>query len=199
MKWPEELQQAQEITLPEGSVFFHQGDACLQYVIVTAGVVKVFARSASGREMVLYRVKEGDMCVLTTSCLLGNQHYPAEAIVEKTVKAKIIGRDAFKTFLDQSPTFREFVFSRMSARLSDLISVIEQITLEGIDARLSNYLLEQGKAGVIEATHQDIAMEIGSAREVVSRHLKALEKQGVVQLERGRVKILQAQRLSLSA
>lgn len=179
------------ITLAANQQVFGQGQSCDNYIVVTSGSVKVFARSADGRELVLYRILPGEICVLTTACLLGASHYPAEAITEVEVSARLIPHQDFDRLLADSAEFRRFVFDSFSHRLADLMRQLEQIALESIDERLSNYLLKHANAEhCIVATHQDIATEIGSAREVVSRHLKALEKKQLIKLQRGLIEVL---------
>ena len=191
MNYPEEIIQAREITLAPGHSVFRQGDSCASYVVVMAGSVKVFARSAAGKEIVLYHIHPGEICVLTTSCLLGGQHYPAEAVTESVVTARIIPKDRFTQLIAHSPAFREFVFASFSSRLANLISLVEQIALESIEQRLARYLLEHADSDqILAATHHHIAFEIGSAREVVSRNLKNFENRGLLTLQRGRMKLL---------
>lgn len=180
-----------EVSLPADYQVFSQGQACQHYVVITSGSVKVFARSSEGKEVVLYRIKAGEVCVLTTSCLLGNSRYPAEAITETSVSARIIPHKAFDALLAESQAMREFVFNSFSQRLNDLMLQIEQIALESVDQRLNRFLLKHADSQhMITATHQEIAVEIGSAREVVSRHLKALEKQQAIKLHRGKLELL---------
>ena len=180
-----------QIELPADQQVFSQGQACENYVVVTSGSVKVFARSSEGKEVVLYRIKAGEVCVLTTSCLLGNSRYPAEAITETPVSARIIPHKAFDALLAESQPMREFVFNSFGQRLNDLMVQIEQIALESVDQRLNRFLVKHADAQrMVTATHQEIAIEIGSAREVVSRNLKALEKQQAIKLHRGKLELI---------
>lgn len=194
------LDHAQAMTLPAGSEVFHQGDDCGHYVVVRSGSIKVFARSAEGKEVVLYRISEGEVCVLTTSCLLGNRRYPAEAVCETDVVVYLLQKAQFDQQLNSSETFRQFVFASFGERLADLMGLIEQVALDTIEQRLANYLLHHHDAQQqIHATHQVIASEIGSAREVVSRQLKTFEKQQLVALSRGQITLLDADALAQRA
>ncbi|WP_281558913.1 Crp/Fnr family transcriptional regulator [Thalassomonas sp. RHCl1] len=173
---------------------FDQGQICSNYIVVTSGMVKVYTRSNEGKELVLYRIQPGEICVLTTSCLMGYSHYPAEAITETEVTAKVIPRSDFETLVARSPDFRRFVFENFSHRLVDLMSQLEFIALESVGYRLNQYLLKHSKGQErIRVTHQEISTEIGSAREVVSRHLKALEKQDAIKIHRGAIEVVNAQ------
>ena len=175
---------------------FDQGQICSNYIVVTSGTVKVYTRSNEGKELVLYRIQPGEICVLTTSCLMGYSHYPAEAVTETEVTARVIPRGEFEQLIGQSSEFREFVFQNFSQRLVDLMSQLEFIALESVGYRLNKYLYNNANSdNRIIATHQEISTEIGSAREVVSRHLKALEKQQAIVLHRGSIELINPQAL----
>lgn len=182
---------AQCQTLPAGLRVFSPGAACQNYLLVGRGRVRVQLLTAGGREVVLYHVGEGDSCVLTTSCLLGASTYPAEGITETEVTAFVLSAQDFNQGLDSSPAFRRFVFANLGKRLSEVIARMEQVAFAPIDARLASCLLTlSGQQQYLELTHQALAVELGSAREVVSRHLKHFEDQGWVRLGRGNIELL---------
>ena len=182
------LGQGKKITVPAGQTVFRQGDNCQNYLIVVSGCVKVLARAENGREIVLYRVTEGSTCVLTTSCLLGHNAYPAEGITETETTAIALPKNAFEDGINNNPTFRQFVFDTYAQRLSGLITLFEEVTLGRLDIRLACYLINKGgDSKTLTATHQQLAAELGSSREVISRLLKNFEKQGWVLLSRGQI------------
>lgn len=183
-----------EVTIPAGTEIFHQGQSCENYFIFVKGCARVFTRSVLGKEVVLYRVEPGDMCVLTTSCLLSSQTFPAEAIAEMDMRVKVMPKTQFDKLLNDSVEFREFVFKSFGHRLGNLITTVEKLALESIEQRLSKYLLLQPENRIC-TTHQEIALEIGSAREVVSRHLKRFEAEGWIGLGRGQIELLDRQSL----
>jgi len=183
------LENAQVVKLDHDRFVFHAGDLCQAFLILLDGEVRVQLTSASGREVTLYRIGPGGSCILTTSCLLSNEHYPAEAIAESDVEALAIPVSSFQSALESSQWFRRFVFDGFSSRLTSVIQKIEQIAFTTIDVRLAAVLLDLDRKGVEKITHQDIAVELGTAREVVSRHLKRFESQGWVQLGRGQVSL----------
>ena len=190
------LDSSSILNLPKNSTVFRQGDACKNYLIVLDGKVKVFTRAENGREILLYRLSSGDSCVLTTSCLFGNKNYPAEGMTETEVYALAIPVDRFNKVLQQSGTFREMVFSAFSAHLSSLITLIEEVAFGKLDVRLAKYLLKQCDENyTLNATHQNIATELGSAREVISRQLKELESKAYITTGRGYIKINNAEAL----
>ena len=185
------LDQAREVSLPAQTAVFHQGDRCSHYMLVLDGDVKVLTRALNGREIVLYRLGAGDSCVLTTSCLFGNARYPAEGITETAVTALTIPAAAFQRALQDSAAFREFVFQSFSAHLASVISLVEEVAFGRLDSRLARLLLDRCTPGLeVSATHQMLATELGSTREVISRLLKELEMQGNVVLRRGCIHIL---------
>ncbi|MBE9560247.1 MAG: Crp/Fnr family transcriptional regulator [Proteobacteria bacterium] len=179
------------VTLEKDSTVFHQGDACSNYLIILDGKVKVFTRAENGREILLYRLFTGDSCVLTTSCLFGNKNYPAEGKTETAVTALAIPATQFNEALQQSTTFREMVFSAFSSHLSDLITLVEEVAFGKVDVRLAKLLLSQcDDENTFTSTHQNIATELGSAREVISRQLKDLESKGYILINRGSINII---------
>jgi CRP/FNR family transcriptional regulator len=189
------LASAQIVKLEQGRFVFHAGDMCEAFLLLLDGEVRVQLTSAGGREITLYRIGRGGSCILTTSCLLSNENYPAEAIAESDVEALAIPISSFQDALEESQWFRRFVFDGFSMRLTSVIQKIEHIAFTSIDARLAAVLLELDRKGDQKVTNQDIAVELGTAREVVSRHLKRFESHGWVQLGRGKVTLVDRDRI----
>jgi CRP/FNR family transcriptional regulator len=184
------LNSSSVVSLPAATTVFQQGGACENYLIVLDGKVKVFTRAENGREIVLYRLAKGDSCVLTTSCLFGNKNYPAEGQTETPVTALAIPVKKFNQVLQQSMTFREMVFSSFSSHLSELITLVEEVAFGKLDVRLAKFLIKHcDNEHTLTSTHQNIATELGSAREVISRQLKEMELKGYVTTSRGSIKI----------
>lgn len=144
--------------------------------------------SESGREIVLYRMQPGETCILTTACLLSNESYGAEAIAESEVSALAIPKSAFHEAVARSASFREFVFRVYSQRIGDLLMLVEEVAFGRMDARLAHkLLLLSGGAAELEMTHQQLASELGTHREVVSRLLKEMERAGALSSGRGHI------------
>ena len=193
---PSIIKALDTVKLPVNQQIFSQGQTCQHYIVLITGQVRVFTRSTNGKEVVLYRMQPGEMCVLTTACLLGNRKYPAEAVTETVVEVLMLSHHDFDQLVAESPEFRQFVFQSFSQRLADLMTQLEHIALESVDQRLARYLLNNVNArSIITTTHQNIANNIGSAREVVSRHLKTLEKQSLIILHRGSIELLETDSL----
>ena len=164
--------QSQIIHLPAGTVLFGPGKSPENLLMLIEGTVRVQQTTEAGREIVLYRVHAGESCVMTTACLLAYEDYSAEGIAETEVDAVAIPRRVFDDLVATSQSFRNFVFSAYSRRITDLFHVIEEIAFQKVDIRLAQKLLELTNGGpVLKATHAQLAAELGSAREVISRQL----------------------------
>jgi CRP/FNR family transcriptional regulator len=183
------MASAHLVQLPARQQIFYPGSSCENYLLLLEGRVKIQLISETGREMLLYHVCSGDSCVLTTSCLLGGDCYPAEGITETDIRAFSIAAHGFHRCIDQSAFFREFVFKNFSSRLSKVINRMEEVVFGRIDFRLSKQLLVRSD-NILNVTHHELAIELGSAREVVSRHLKRFEKYGWLNLNRGTIEII---------
>ena len=189
------IAQAKHVTLRANTTVFYQGDGCKNYLLVLSGSVKVFTRTENGREIVLYRVKKGESCILTTTCLMAEQSYPAEGVTESDVDAIVISAQDFNLGLAQSKYFRNLVFENYSKRLADVIALVAEVNFNRIDIRLAKVLIKHQKNQVIEITHQELSIELGTAREVVSRQLKILEHKQWIKLNRGRINIIDQENL----
>ncbi len=178
------------VSVPKGTVIFGPGKAPENMLLLLDGTVRVQQVSESGREIVLYRVHAGESCVLTTACLLAYEDYLAEGITETDVEAVAIPRRVFDQLVASSEVFRRFVFSAYSKRITDLFLVIEEVAFRRMDIRLAQKLLElQTPAHQVAATHQQLASELGTAREVVSRQLQEFHRRGWLNQTRGMVTI----------
>lgn len=184
------MKVARILDIPQNQTIFQPGGACGNYLLVLEGTVRVQIMTPSGREVLLYRVNPGHACILTTSCLLGANDYPAFGITETLVKALAIPAEDFHHAIGQSAFFRTFVFTGFAERLSRVIGRMEELVEGDIDRMLARALLNSAEKGLVRMTHQDLAVAIGSAREVVSRHLKRLEDKDWVRLGRGTLEVL---------
>ena len=191
--WLEAAQAARTQVIPRGTVLFRPGDPCMSFVLVLAGTVRVYIRGESGREIVLYRVDPGEICVLTLSNLLGGVTYSAEGITETEAQLVAIPPLQFEHALTASPAFRRFIFSMIGRRLGEIMLLLEEITFKRLDIRLAQLLARaagESENRPLQKTHQDLAAELGSSREVISRLLKEFERNGWVRLDRGHIQVL---------
>ncbi len=180
---------AQAVTVPPGATLFDERQPCQGFPFVLAGAIRVAKVSASGRELPLYRVTPGETCIITSSCLLGNAPYNARGTTESETILVMLPQGMFTELLAQTP-FRNFIFNLFAERMADLMRLVEEVAFRKLDQRLAALLL--GKGRVVRATHQQLADELGSVREMVSRLLKGFAEQGWVALGREQVEILDA-------
>jgi len=183
------LKHARVVEAPAGTIGYEEGTPCHAYVLRLAGQSRVFKLSSSGREILLYRVTGGETCVLTTTCLLGSSDYPASTIVEEPIRDILVPAAAFHEMMLESRVFRRFVMENYGALISDLIVLLDEVAFHSLDARLAKLLLEE-PGDQVRRTHQQLADELGTAREVVSRQLKRFEQKGWLALGRGKLELL---------
>lgn len=177
------------VRLPAGTRIFEPGQRAENMLLLLSGSVRVQQVSDTGREVFLYRVHAGESCVLTTACMLADEDYSAEGIAETDISAVAIPRAVFDEFAGRSPVFRRFIFQTYSRRIADLFGLIDDIVFQRLDVRLAERLLALEQDGVIAATHQALAVELGTAREVISRTLGEFQRRGWVELSRGEIRI----------
>ncbi|MAU40757.1 MAG: Crp/Fnr family transcriptional regulator [Kordiimonas sp.] len=203
----EEIKQQLQSSLhlfeaPAGAVLLEQGEHTQGYVFVIDGVIKVRKSSPEGREIVLYRVEKGQTCILTTTSLLSGSPYQADGVAETDIRAYMIPPDVFQQLIDQSKAFREFVLQVYADRISHLLLLVDDVAFGRIDRRLAQLLLNgqrREEDGVIRMTHQQLAAELGTVREVISRQLKEFERKGLLQLQRGAIEVRNAPALMQAA
>lgn len=187
----------QRLCVPAGTKVFEAGAACTAFLLVVEGCVRVQMIGETGREIVLYRVEDNQTCILTTACLLSGDAYSAEAITECETTAIALPIEPFNALLNRSQGFRDLVFSSYGKRISNLVSLVEEVAFGRVDARLAQFLVDRMDAQhTIKKTHYELAVELGTAREVISRQLKDFERKGWIALSRGRITITDTNRLS---
>lgn len=185
----EVLAQAQLISVPAGTVLFDERQPCQGFPFVLAGAVRVLKAAPNGRELPLYRVLPGETCIITSSCLLGHADYNARGVTEGATELVFLPHPQFDRLL-ASPPFRTFVFQLFAERIAELMQLVEEVAFRKLDQRLAALLL--GKGQRLRVTHQQLADELGSVREMVTRLLKGFAGQGLVALGREQVEILDA-------
>jgi CRP/FNR family transcriptional regulator len=191
------FQQVTKIELPASQPICQQGNHCSHLALVISGVARVFKIGESGREITLYRIGPGESCILTASCIMNGKPFPAFAMSEERIEALLINTADVIHWADEIPAWRNYLFNLISSRLSEVIGVVEEIAFRRVDRRLAGYLIQhpQSASGFIRATHQTIASDLGTSREVVSRILKDLEQQKMISTARGVIQISDRPRL----
>ncbi len=180
---------ARWVRVPPGQLLFDDHQACEGFPFVVEGSVRVVKCAANGRELPLYRVTPGETCIISSSCLLGEEDYNARGVTETDTLLMLLPKPVFDALLAE-PVFRGFVFHLFAERIADLMQLIEAVAFHRLDQRLAALLL--GKGRVLHVTHQQLADELGSVREFVSRLLKGFAAQGLVRLSREQIEILDA-------
>jgi len=183
------LASASVMHLEAGTVVFDESQLCQGFPMLLSGNIRVIKASPNGRELQLYRVTPGESCIFTSSCLLGNTCYHARGVAEQALEMVLLPPRAFRSLIKQE-AFRDYVFNLFSERLTDLMQLVSAVAFQKLDQRLANLLCS--RASPVHTTHQALADELGSVREIVSRLLKGFADQGWIKLGREQVEIIDA-------
>lgn len=190
------VESVRSVNLPAGKLVFGPHNIPDNLMFLIEGTVRVSQTSDNGRDIVLYRVEAGESCVLTTACMLAEEAYNTEGVAETDVVAVILPRNAFDRLVTEEPSFRSFVFAAYSRRMIDLLRVVDDVAFGRIDVRLAQRLIVLATdQKEITATHQLLASELGTAREVISRVLQDFSKRGLVSQTRGHITLLNREAL----
>jgi len=188
--------QSRVLSMPSGTKVFEPGKPAEHMIFLMNGTVRVQQVSQSGREIVLYRIEAGQSCIMTASCLIGHQEYSAEGVAETEIEAAVIPRNLFDELIAKSECFRNFVFSTFSMRLSELMFIINEVVFRRLDIRLAKKLLYLAdENNLINTTHQKLAVELGTVREVISRQLQEFHRVGLIEQSRGSILITEKRKL----
>jgi CRP/FNR family transcriptional regulator, anaerobic regulatory protein len=170
---------------------YWEGDACAAIALVLGGEIRVYRCGESGREITLYEIGPGETCILNASCILANRTYPANAVTLGAGEMLLVPAQTFRRLLGDYEALRAFVYALLSQRLTEVMELVQEVAFGRMDERLVDYLIEKSADGLLTATHQKIANDLGTSREVVSRLLKDLERRGKIALARNVVQLLQ--------
>lgn len=169
---------------------FRENDACSVIAFLLSGKIRVYMLGEDGREITLYDVQEGQTCVLNIACILASSGYPARATVTHDGDAFLMPAPEFRGLVDRYAEMRSFVFTGLGERLISMMKLVEEVAFRKLDERLRQYLVTKAESGTLQTTHQKIANELGTSREIVSRLLEEFERKGVLSLSRNQVKII---------
>lgn len=184
-------QSTHPLTCPAGTILFRAGQDCPGFVRLHKGTIRVTLTAPNGREVVLYRVKPGDVCLQTFACLTDGRSYSAEGIAETDILGEIMPHALFRQEMADNPDFRTEVMQGIARRFADFEQLVEDIALTGFDARLARVLLRlASEADELTVTHADLAAETASGRAFVSRRLAEFARRGLVRPGRGRLCLL---------
>lgn len=183
--------------LPAGTVVFDEGAVCAGFPLLLSGAIRVDKYAANGRALHLYRVLPGESCVITQSCLLGRQRYGARGRADCDLALKVLPIALFEALIAAHPTFREFVFALFGERFSELMALIDEVAFKRLDQRLAGLLVERGP--LLRCTHQALADDLASVREIVTRLLRQFADEGLVELAREQIRVLDPAQLAQRA
>ena len=174
--------------VPRGTVIYRKGDPCRAIGLFLAGEVRVYAESG-GREITLYEILPGETCILNASCILSRRSYPANAVAVEDVEALMLPAEAFRALMLAHEAMRDFLFGLFSDRLTLVLELVQEVAFGRLESRLGEYLVARAENDLLRATHQAIANDLGTSREVISRILKDLERAGLVSLSRSEIRL----------
>jgi CRP/FNR family transcriptional regulator, anaerobic regulatory protein len=177
--------------IPAGRDVFLEGDRVEAIALIISGVVRVYKIGETGREITLYRFGNGSSCILTANAILSQKTFPAVATVEQDAEAVMIPSDTFRDWVRRYDLWREFVFDLLSQRLSTVMAIVEEVAFRRMDRRVAALIVKQAKIqNPLKITHQEIAAELGSSREVISRLLEDFVSDGSIRSGRGLIEVL---------
>ena len=186
--WQQVLDSAEIIHLPADMLVMEPPTPCSRFMLILSGCVRVYQQTPDDREITLYRSYSGDLCVLSVNGLMHKRDFGAFAKTESDVVALTLSRDQFMQAMALSPIFREFVLTNLTDRIHDVLELIETTVFQSLDTRLMCHLGRLSRttgSDTLHLTHQELARELGTSREVISRILKSFERQGCIAQERG--------------
>ena len=187
------IAQTGVMRIPQDTVVFDENQACGGFPLLLSGCVRVIKAAPNGRELLLYTVEPGESCILTSSCLLGNAQYHARGVAAEAVEMAVLPPAVFKALTDHHEPFRNYIFGLFSERMADLMQLVAAVAFQKLDQRLAALL--STRPNPIRATHQELADELGSVREIISRLLKQFAAQGWIRLGREQIEVLDSQAL----
>ncbi len=189
-------QQAFFARIPAGKNIFVEGDDVNAIALLISGAVRVYKVGETGREITLYRFGSGESCILSANAVLSQLSFSAIATVEQDAEAVMIPAPSFRQWIQQYDLWRNFLFTLLSQRLALVMEIVDEVTFRRMDIRVAGFLLERVKnQNPISITHQEIAADLGSSREVISRILENLASQGMIVVERGLIRVQDIQQL----
>lgn len=177
----------------KGTIINNCNNECLGMLLVISGEIRTYLLSEEGREVTLFRLYSGDLCVLSASCVISQITFETQMIAQQNTKALIIPVDVIAAFREKNIPVRCFLYELATKRFSDVMWAMQQILFKGLDRRLAGFILaeaERTDSNVIHMTHEQIAQQISSAREAVARMFKHFAEDGLVDIKRGAITLL---------
>lgn len=184
--------------MKEGTMLLESGKICSQVFFLLSGQIRVYKTLPDGKEITLYRISGGEFCLFSLTCILKQTPMDALAQVEKSGEILVIPEGVFKKMVRENEQFQFFIMSRIFTAFSEVLALLEEVTFHSMSQRMAKLLLDHmDEEGCLFMTHEDLARELGTAREVVSRLLKEMEKKEMVALQRGALQVLDKEKLEI--
>ncbi|WP_373032658.1 Crp/Fnr family transcriptional regulator [Sulfurovum sp.] len=177
------------VSIPKNTLLFYQGEICDNILWLTSGEVRLYTQSDTIEEITLYTLKAGEQCIVNTASLLSGTNAVASAETLTDITGYLIDAHSVKMLSKMSDIYQNYLFSLYQLRFEELTSLINDIKFKRLDTRIIEWLKKQPNQ-LIEITHAQLAIELGSSRVVISRILKDLEQKGIVLLHRGEIEVL---------
>ena len=192
------LEAGKQLRVPSGTRLYREEQHCERFMWLLEGTVRVYKNSPEGREITLYRVNPGDVCVLSLQSLLCGEGFPAEAVAETDLLGLSLMQCDFNKALDLSSDFHRYLLKILSQRIGNVMRLLSEVAFQRLDLRLAcliGQLFERSNGAPIKTTHAQLARELGTTREMVSRILKDLERQQCIRLQRGEIHLISGEGL----
>lgn len=186
----DELGDLEIIEIKQGTVILKEREYIKVIPLVLEGSIKLRKLDLTGREIIFYHIEPGESCILSINSCLSNKESQAEAIIEKNTRLIAVEADRVRSWMDRYSSWRRFVVNLHYERMAELMTLVDRLLFKSVDIRLIQYLKDRSESNEIVITHQQLAGELGTAREVISRLLKQMEKEGLISMERGKIKII---------
>jgi len=196
--WLDIIEHARLLEAEPDTTLFSGTATCNNFMLILKGTVRIYQTAEDGREITLYRVEAGELCILSLNSLLKNKSFNAIATTESDIQALVISSESFRQMMNKIETFRDYVISTLTERLCETIYLIQDTAFNHLNMRLAcmlGGLFERNQDPTLKITHQELAFELGTTREVISRILKEFEKQNCVKLSRGSITLASAEGL----
>lgn len=186
------ISDSEVLEIDPGTVILKEHEFIKVIPLVLEGSIKLRKMDPTGREIIFYHIEPGESCILSITSCLNEKESRAEAIIEKKTRLIAISAEEVRSWMDLFPSWRKFVVRLYYERMAEVMTLLDLVIFKSVDTRLAQYLNEKAVNHELEITHQQLAGELGTAREVISRLLKQMEKEGIIALERGKIKIIKA-------
>jgi len=186
------IEESKVLEIEPGTVILKEREFIKVIPLVLEGSIKLRKQDPTGREIIFYHIEPGESCILSITSCLNEKESKAEAIIEKTTRLIAISAREVREWMDTYPSWRKFVVKLYYDRMTEVMTLLDMVIFKSVDTRLVQYLNEKAVNQELKITHQQLAGELGTAREVISRLLKQMEREGIISLDRGMIRIIRS-------